>query len=480
MERNFLLVMAIVWNCALAMAQPYWKALGRGTVLGREVQTIFGDDVMDRLLIGGTFLEMMNENDTILGVGQAAWNGSRWDSLAHRIQPIAGNGAAQTFWFVRFQGDLLACGNFPMVGYANRGFGKLNETNMRWEPLACLNPPNAALSTLVPKEPQGSSIYATGFSTSICGYPTASVYRYDGTAFHEWEPWSQIAPAANNYAGLVFDFQGQTYVSGYFPAPDGSGIRFFMRFNGTTWEDIPGWNNARVVKEILIQDDLLYVAGTFLESEGAPGNAIAVFDGTTWNNMDGGLTLAPAPNSVAALTMQWYHGKLYVGGQFDHAGGVPLGTGGMAVWDGETWSSMPGQFYTSPTQPNGAQIADITVWRDSLYICGSFQTVDDQPVRQVAQYIGGDEDLIPVGLSEERPKATFTLSPNPTNGPLRLQGLPPSAQRVVVRDALGRVVHVQAPPAHQLELGHLPAGTYLLQALDVGGTVRGQARFVRY
>ncbi|MFN6175971.1 MAG: T9SS type A sorting domain-containing protein, partial [Flavobacteriales bacterium] len=181
-----------------------------------------------------------------------------------------------------------------------------------------------------------------------------------------------------------------------------------------------------------------------------------------------------------ALTMQWYHGKLYVGGQFDHAGGVPLGTGGIAVWDGETWSSMPGQFYTSPTQPNGARIADITVWRDSLYICGSFQTVDGQPVRQVAQYIGGDEDLIPVGLSEERPKATFTLSPNPTNGPLRLQGLPTGAQRVVVRDALGRVAHVQSTNLYQLELGHLPAGTYIVQVVDAGGAVRGQARFVRY
>ncbi|MFN6178418.1 MAG: T9SS type A sorting domain-containing protein, partial [Flavobacteriales bacterium] len=93
---------------------------------------------------------------------------------------------------------------------------------------------------------------------------------------------------------------------------------------------------------------------------------------------------------------------------------------------------------------------------------------------------GGDEDLIPVGLSEERPKATFTLSPNPTNGPLRLQGLPSGAQRVVVRDALGRVAHVQSTNLYQLELGHLPAGTYLLQVVDAGGAVRGQARFVRY
>ncbi len=473
----------MVFIHSAATAQPFWKALGRGTVFGREVQTIYGDAILDRLLIGGTFISMMNDTDTILGIGQAAWNGIRWDSLAHRIQPITGNSAQQTFWFIRFQERLYSCGNYVMssiTGTENLSFARLDELAMRWNPLECVNSPQSELVTLAPKEPQGESIYATGFSYSICGYPAASVFRYDGTAFYEWEPWSLITPADANYAGLVFDFQGYTYVSGFFPAPDGSGIRFFMRFNGTMWEDIPGWNNARVVKEILIQDDLLYVAGTFLESEGAPGNAIAVFDGTTWNNMDGGLTLAPAPNSVAALTMQWYHGKLYVGGQFDHAGGVPLGTGGMAVWDGETWSSMPGQFYTSPTQPNGARIADITVWRDSLYICGSFQTVDDQPVRQVAQYIGGDEDLIPVGLSEERPKATFTLSPNPTNGPLRLQGVPHGAQRVVVRDALGRIAHVQSSNHYQLETGHLPAGTYLLQVVDTGGAVMGQARFVRY
>ena len=125
----------------------------------------------------------------------------------------------------------------------------------------------------------------------------------------------------------------------------------------------------------------------------------------------------------------------------------------------------------------------MAVWRDSLYIIGSFQSIDDVPMKQIAQWIGGDatgDCSVPVAVNEQPSEEGLTLSPNPTNGPLRLQGLPPSAQRVVVRDALGRIAHVQSTNLYQLELGHLPAGTYLLQVVDAGGTVHGQARFVRY
>jgi hypothetical protein len=125
----------------------------------------------------------------------------------------------------------------------------------------------------------------------------------------------------------------------------------------------------------------------------------------------------------------------------------------------------------------------MAVWRDSLYIIGSFQSIDDVPMKQIAQWIGGDavgDCSLPVAVNEQSIAEDLTLSPNPTNGPLRLQGLPSGAQRVVVRDALGRVAHVQSTNLYQLELGHLPAGTYIVQVVDAGGAVRGQARFVRY
>jgi len=84
----------------------------------------------------------------------------------------------------------------------------------------------------------------------------------------------------------------------------------------------------------------------------------------------------------------------------------------------------------------------MAVWRDSLYVCGDFATIDGEPIRHVAQWLGGDavvECSEPVGVQEITPP-TFTLYPNPTNGLLHVeaQGMRPRAWRLT--DAVGREV----------------------------------------
>jgi hypothetical protein len=361
-----------------AFAQPNWKALGRGLTLGaHEVQTLFADTVSDRLLAGGTFLRIWNADDSVLCVGQAAWNGTRWDSLAHRIQPINSNVSAnQTFWFQRFQGSLYSCGNYKFQtasGEWNESFARLNEAEQRWEALECINPSSSYLDQLVHKTPGAQHLYATGYrSSGLCGYPVACVYRYDGSAFHVWEPWSQIPEYESNYVGYVFEFQGMTYVTGVFRDPHSSGFLFFARVNNGVWEPVPGWGNAYHIRDVLIRDDVLYVCGTFKESNGAPGNLVAAFDGTTWNNLGGGLSLQIMSGGSTAMRMKWHNGHLYVTGTFDRAGNLPL-NGGLAIWNGSQWSGLPGAFHTwHPNVPDIAMLRDIAFWRDSLYICGGF------------------------------------------------------------------------------------------------------------
>ncbi len=476
-----LIGLAVLLIAGQSAAQS-WRGLGLGTIGPTEVQTLFGDSVSDRLLAGGTFMWIRNENDTVLGMGQAAWNGNRWDSLAHRIQPISGNNSTgQTFWFLRFQDELLACGGFAFQltnGEWNNGFARLDEATIRWEPLECPKPDNGLL-TLVPKEPQ-ATLYATGYCNgSICSLPQSCVFRFDGSSFASWEPFQQIPQHPNNYVATIFDFLGKTYMTGSFRDPFSTGFVDLLRFNGTSWEYVPGWNTTATIKAISIRNDTLYVGGSFREASGGPGDLIAYFDGTTWNNMGGGLDYTPVPMSATVLDLEWLNNELYVGGMFNEAGGIPVE--GIAVWKGDRWCRLPGDFASN--QWNSAKILDITVWRDSLYICGGFISIDGEPIRQVAQYIGGDavaDCSLPVAVTEQISAPTFTPSPNPTNGALRLQGLPAEARHLLVRDALGRVVHEQNTNLYQLELGHLPAGTYLVQVLDTEGDLKGQARFVRY
>jgi len=465
--------------CGAANAQ-YWKAVGLGPVGPTEVQTLYGDSVSNRLLAGGTFLHILNENDTVLAFGQAAWNGTRWDSLATRIQGFeGGEGVQQTFWFLRFQGALYACGGFALQqsnGELTNNMARLDEQTERWEGLGCDIPSISGILTLVPKEPD-TTLYATGYlgyDDEFCGYPPSCVFRYDGSAFHIWEPFNQIPYDADNYVGTVFDFHGKTYMSCSLPDPTGPGFVSFIRWNGSSWEHVPGWNTLSPIKEVLIHNDTLYVAGTFSLADGGPGNLVAAFDGENWSDMDGGLSYPPAPMSGAALDLEWFHGELWSSGVFSKAGNVNCT--GIAHWNGHQWCVPPGEILHANGQ-YGEAITDMAVWRDSLYICGGFATIDGAPMRQVAQWIGGDAtgDCSTVGIDEERAHNS-TLSVYPLTDPGRWTVHFPSngIWTLSAFDVMGRSVGTWNSSGTQmvLDLTDRSQGIYLLRANSVAGGIR--------
>ena len=486
MKRPVLLGMTFAALCGAANAQ-YWQAVGKGTLGPTEVQTLYGDSISDRLLAGGTFMWITNETDTVLGMGQAAWNGTRWDSLATRIQPISGNiSTQQTFWFLRFQGRLYACGGFSFLvsgGNWNRYLARLNDSTQQWETLGCNIPSTSGILTLVPKEPD-TTLYATGYlgyDDEFCGYPPSCVFRYDGSAFHIWEPFNQIPQGLNDaYVGTVFDFQGKTYMTCSLPDPDGSGFVSFIRWNGNSWEHVPGWNTLSPIKDISIHNDTLYVAGTFSLADGGPGNLVAAFDGENWSDMGGGLSYPPVPMSGVALDLEWFHGELWACGIFSKAGNAACT--GIAHWDGQRWCVPPGEILHANGQ-YGEAITDMAVWRDSLYICGGFATIDGEPMRQVAQWIGGSsvEECSTVGINEERAHNS-TLSVYPLDEPGRWNVQFPKAGNwnLTAYDVLGRPVGTwhSSGPSLVVDLSAHAPGIYLLRATSTTGELRG-AKVIR-
>jgi hypothetical protein len=333
------------------------------------------------------------------------------------------------------------------------------------------------LWNLVPVDPVGSSIYLTGASTSICGYPQSTVFRYDGSAFHVWEPWNLIPASTSNWARFVFEFRGYTYLTGSFRDPFSSGFVSFLRWNGSSWEYVPGWGAySRSINDMSIRNDTLYVSGNFRIATGGPGNCIAFFDGEHWNDMGGGVSFQESPSNSSCLVMQWYRNSLWVSGQMDHAGGIPID--GVAKWNGRQWCSVPGDFYN----PIGLdRVLDITVWRDSLYVCGGFTSIDGEPIRHVAQWLGGDAVLecsSPVGVGESEPQG-FSLAPNPVRDHLRITGNNPAGARYAISDATGRLVRAGQLDGNEVDVATLPPGCYQLLLRQRMGDVLWQARFVK-
>jgi hypothetical protein len=463
-------LLAAAFICAAANAQ-YWKAIGLGTVGPTEIQTLYGDSISDRLLAGGPFLKIINENDTVLAYGQAAWNGNRWDSIAHRIAPAEG----QTFWFLRFQGKLYSCGGYIFLtpgGEANASFARLNEDTKYWEALECVNADFGGMLTLVPKEPD-TTLYATGYMGSVCGYPPSCVFRYDGSAFHIWEPFNQIPDGNDNYVGTVFDFQGKTYMTCSLPDPTGPGFVSFIRWNGNSWEHVPGWNTLSPIKDISIHNDTLYVAGTFSLADGGPGNLVAAFDGENWNDMDGGLAYTWAPMSGAALDLEWFHGELWTCGLFNQAGDIPAHS--IAHWDGNHWCVPPGDFRQS-NYNYLSRLGDMAVWRDSLYVCGSIAYIDWEPAYQVAQWIGGDalEECSTVGIDEENAQKDHLIATPLPGGSTWYVHFPHSGNWILeTYDAVGRRTRQVKVVGEALELDFSKesSGMYVLRAHADNGAI---------
>jgi len=194
--------------------------------------------------------------------------------------------------------------------------------------------------------------------------------------------------------------------------------------------------------------------------------------------MGGGVILTLQPASTTGMAMQWFHDELYLTGQFNEAGGMPL-EDALVKWNRHQWCSLPGNL----DDPNTAidRVLDMTVWRDSLFVCGSFTTIDGEPARHVAQWIGGEAtlDCSPsVGVTEYQTPGVITLVPNPATTTITIQGLSSEVKRIQVVDALGKIV-MQVTPSVTLDISFLPHGAYSLQAFGDSGRILANERFVK-
>jgi hypothetical protein len=457
----------------------FWQSIGQGVMFHGGVQLLYGDSVLDRMLGAGPWPDIYNENDTVQAMGIAAWDGARWDSLGHRIS----EGEAQTHHFLRYDGMLYASGNWLYLNeedIVNTGIARYNESTMHWDDLGCVNPQYSGLGTMTLRA-DGSGFYFTGHSGDPCGLPTANVFTYDGSVYASWPPFQQIPEYPTSYVGFVFDFQGMSYMTGWFRDPLSDGFCSLMRYNGSSWEYVPGWGSLlEPIKEFSIHNNTLYLAGTFRRSVGAPGDLVARFDGNTWDDMGGGLFYEEAPVSGAALDMLWHHNELWVVGQFTSAGDIPAEC--VAKWNGRQWCSLSADFQGHLPNMTETRIGNITSWRDSVYISGGFSYINGEPVREVAQWLGGDATMAcstPVGLEESGPVPATRVFPNPVADRLTVVGLPVGAYHFSVYDALGRSVLEQNGSEHVIPVDRLLSGTYVLKAYGLDGRVVVRTRFVK-
>jgi hypothetical protein len=131
----------------------------------------------------------------------------------------------------------------------------------------------------------------------------------------------------------------------------------------------------------------VYVGGEFDTAGGSPAKAIAKWDGSTWTALGSGMAGISIP-SVNALALSG--SDLYAGGCFTTAGGTPVNH--VAKWNGTNWTNF------------GSGMNDwvfaLAVSGSDVYAGGWFSTAGGRSANRIAKWNGSSWSPLGSGLNE--------------------------------------------------------------------------------
>lgn len=327
------------------------------------VLVVHDDGAGESLWAGGWF--------TVAG-GKGADRVARWDGSEWHPTTVGGLNARVH----ALCSSLVGGGPTLYVGGVFYAPGQVGEYGMaawkdgNWVSLGWTEGPVFAL--IEHNEGSGPAIYAGGIFNDLDGMQ--GVARWNGAA---WSPLDEGISGPVWALASHNDGTGKAlYAAGSFTSVPGlTFVARVVRWDGSAWSNvgtgIPGTSSTDV-RDLAVYDDgtgpALYATGDFLTSSGAPGNGIARWDGSSWSAVGTGLG-GSSPEGFALEVYDDGTGpQLYVGGDFDDAGGVP-DTDNIARWDGTTWSAVGGGLMNT-------DIESLELYHDGtgpgLYAGGSF------------------------------------------------------------------------------------------------------------
>lgn len=373
-------------------------------------------------------------------------------------------------------GDLYVGGSFTQAGgVAANHVAKWNGTT--WSALGA-GPANGlstrrgdAVNALVVAG--NGDLYVDGHFNQAGGAAANHVAKWNGTV------WSALGTgAANGVNGgltnvvlaLAVTGTGDLYVGGDFTQAGGTvAANGVAKWNGTAWDALGtgaangvsgrAFGYGFVYALAVVGNGDLYVGGDFNQAGGTAANRVAKWNGTAWSALGTG----PAngigsgiEDRVAALAVA-NNGDLYVGGDFNQAGGAAANR--VAKWNGAAWSPLG-------TGLDNTVYALTVGTGGKVYAGGAFTAVGDGS--KVSVRFGIYDPLAPLAAAAPARVTPLALAPNPAHGTAVLT-LAPAAQArpVVVLDATGRVVRRHALPAHAtaatLAVAGLAPGLYVVR-----------------
>lgn len=207
-----------------------------------------------------------------------------------------------------------------------------------------------------------------------------------------------VMPGAESPVGVVVaDSIGNVYISGNGHI-GGQRIYGIAKWDGTTWSTLgQGLGQAAQVYALAVSGTNLYVGGQFDRAGGVSAANIAKWDGSSWSALGLGVMSGSGVRAIAVSGAD-----LYVGGNFAYAGDVAARN--IAKWDGSTWSALgPGVMSWVWDSRHGIWLTNGSVYAlaasgANLYAGGTFFRAGNVSATNIAKWDGSTWSGLGQGL----------------------------------------------------------------------------------
>ncbi len=314
-----------------------WQPLGEGLDGTVQALTVYND----KLIVGGRF----SNAGQVVARNIVAWDGSGWSAVGAGISPYF-------------------CGpDFPP-----------NECSIV-----------EALTTY-----DGKLI--AGGLFSLIGVPEISIAAWDGadwSAIGELPKRSPLGPCYSVVTALLVD-RGNLYAGGTFQHhivewEDPAWVPVATGMFGYYVDTVPeGCSYLGSVRTLVRFGDVIIAGGLFRTSGGDSTNGIASWDGVEWSSLNSGFNADLYGynwGSAHASTVVGH--TLFVGGDFDTAGGVAVNR--IAAWTGSDWIAL-GSGIEGIVSPYNNAVYALIEYEGTLVVGGSFSSAGGKLAGSIAQW----------------------------------------------------------------------------------------------
>jgi hypothetical protein len=417
-----LVLLALEGGAQPAPGPGGWERVGTGATTAvpalNGIVYALNADAPGVLYVGGNFTDAggIPSADRI-----ARWDGAAWQALG---APTL-NGDVHAIAYRN--GKVYAGGVFSSAG-GNSAAGFLAVWDGRtWSPVCRPSGPGANVYALAIS---GSTLYIGGAFQNGAGIPSADyLLACDLNTGAARALVDRDGFVSSTVEALAVDGRGTLYAGGGFVDLDGiPAADWVAAYDGRAWRALgtgAGLGGAALtdrVRALAAAGTAVYAGGDAVDIARIPqADNVARWNGSAWSalgaNKSGGNGIFPPRSSVYAVETSG--SRTFVGGLFQNANGDPLADN-LAVFDGTSWAALG-----SNGAGGGALNADVqalAVFQEKLYAGGRFTSAGGLPLAHfIAAYPlaaappgggggggGGTTTTTPAGGAAAPPTATAT------------------------------------------------------------------------